>query len=563
MEIGIANAIPTFSGGLGVLAGDTLRSAADLGLPVLGVTLLYRAGYFRQTLDAAGAQHEAPEDWEPSDHLLPLTARATVEVEGETVHVRAWSYDLLGQSGHVVPIVLLDTDLPENREQYRRLTDTLYGGDRRYRLAQEIVLGVGGVRILRALGHHDLATYHMNEGHAALLTLALLRERLATGADAAAALSHVRRHCVFTTHTPVPAGHDQFDFDLARQVLGTKALNILENAGALGEDLNMTRLALAMSRFTNGVARRHGEVSRAMFPGHAVEAITNGVHSATWTAEPFRQLFDRWIPSWRRDPQALRQALDIPTAEVETAHRSAKLALVEAVRARTGATYRDDRFTICFARRATGYKRHPLLLSDPARLRRIAHHYGPIQIVYAGKAHPRDQEGKQMIERIHQLGAGLGSYVQVCFLPGYDMELGALMTAGGDIWMNTPRPPREASGTSGMKAAHNGVPMLSTVDGWWVEGLVEGVTGWAIGPTDAQSAETCTDEDAAESLYTKLEESVLPAWKDRERWSWIMRNCIALNASYFNTHRMVLEYETKAWKPEATLSKLAGHVTLA
>lgn len=548
MEVAADPGMPTYSGGLGVLAGDTLRSCADLKIPVVAISLLYARGYFEQHLDEWGNQHEQPVQWDPSRlaRLLPTTVR--VSIDGRSVVVQAWQYDITGLTGYVVPLLLLDTNVEENAAGDRELTSDLYGGDERYRLAQEIVLGIGGVKMLRALGYTHVERFHMNEGHAALLALELLRERKQTE-PAAWDFDGVRRACVFTTHTPVPAGHDQFSYELVKQMLGdTAPLDVLQMLG--GRDrLNMTLLALNMSTYVNGVAKRHGEVSQDMFPGYAIDSITNGVHSGTWTAPSFQQLFDRHIPGWKADPFALRHAISVPAQDIWAAHAQAKARLLEEVRKRTSLPFRDDVLTIGFARRATQYKRADLVLSVPGELVDISRTVGPIQLIFAGKAHPKDEPGKEIIRHVVQVAGQVKPEVQIAYLENYDLTLAQLLTTGVDLWLNTPLRPLEASGTSGMKAAHNGVPSLSVLDGWWVEGYIEGVTGWAIGSgsSDAVSQEGSGAQDARE-LYDKLRGVIAPLfYQDRERWSEIMRSTIAFNASFFNTHRMVQQYTANAY----------------
>jgi starch phosphorylase len=548
MEVAVDPGMPTYSGGLGVLAGDTLRSCADLKIPLVAVSLLYRRGYFEQHLDEWGNQREQPVQWDPSQfaRLLPLTVR--VSIEGRPVVVRAWQYDITGLTGYVVPVLLLDTNVEENAAGDRELTSDLYGGDERYRLAQEIVLGIGGVSMLRALGYNHIERFHMNEGHAALLAIELLRERKQTE-PAAWDFDGVRRDCIFTTHTPVPAGHDQFSYELVKQMLGdTTPLDVLQMLG--GRDrLNMTLLALNMSTYVNGVAKRHGEISQDMFPGYAIDSITNGVHSATWTAPSFQQLFERHIPGWKADPFALRHAISIPAQDIWAAHVQAKTRLLEEVRKRTSLPFRDDALTIGFARRVTQYKRAELVFSEPSQLLDMARTVGPIQFIFAGKAHPKDEPGKEIIRRIIHIAGQLKPEIPIAYLENYDLLLAKLLTSGVDLWLNTPLRPLEASGTSGMKAAHNGVPSLSVLDGWWVEGYIEGVTGWAIGrgSSDAASQEGSGAQDARE-LYDKLRGVITPLfYQDRERWSEIMRSTIAFNASFFNTHRMVQQYTANAY----------------
>jgi starch phosphorylase len=549
MEIALSPDMPTYSGGLGVLAGDTLRSCADLGVKVVAITLLHRKGYFRQRLDARGRQSEEPETW-PLERLLePLSARVSIDIEGRPVEIRGWRHTVTGADGAQVATHFLDTDLPENTPEDRRLTDSLYGGDERHRLRQEVVLGIGGIKMLRALGFQHLDRYHLNEGHPALAILALLEERHGdpprSHLELSARIEEIRRSCVFTTHTPVPAGHDKFPMDMARSVLGKRRVRWLATV-AEGNVLNMTNLALEGSHFVNGVAMRHGEVSKGMFPEYPIRSITNGIHPATWAAPSFSALFDHHIEDWRRDAHSLRYALGIPLEEIWEAHVRAKHALINRIHLETKATFDPEVLTLGFARRATAYKRAMLVLSDIERLARIAREEGPLQLVFAGKAHPRDTEGKKIIRRIFAARESLRGKVNVIYLPSYDMALGRLLCAGSDVWLNTPVPPLEASGTSGMKAALNGVPSLSVLDGWWIEGCVEGITGWAIGDDGAEAhhrEETPSDGRAADSLYEKLERTVIPCfYRDRHRFLETMRNAIALNASFFNTQRMVLQY---------------------
>lgn len=542
--------MPTYAGGLGVLAGDTLRAAADLRVPLAAVTLLHRKGYFHQRLDASGRQREEPVEWSPDDFLTELPQRATVTVEGRPVHLRAWRYEVRGVDGFTVPVYFLDADLPENAEPDRALTHHLYGGDARYRLAQEVLLGVGGVRMLRALGLDRLDRYHMNEGHASLLTLELLDEKLRTSGLKEArreTIDAVRRQCVFTTHTPVPAGHDVFSLDLVERVLGKRPeLRVFQDDFCCDGKLNLTHLALSLSHYVNGVAKRHGEVSRLMFPGVSVDAITNGVHPATWVAPPLAHLFDRYIPGWRRDSFSLRYAVGIPKEELWQAHQAAKRQLLQQVNRLTNAGLDQDICTLGFARRMTAYKRPDLLFTDLERLKQIAQATGAFQVVYAGKAHPQDHEGKELIRRVFQARDALRPAVKVAYLENYDLELAKRITAGVDVWLNTPQPPLEASGTSGMKAALNGVPSLSVLDGWWIEGHVEGVTGWAVGGQGALSAGDHRQD--AKAVYDKLEHAVLPLfYRERDRFVTMMRQAVALNGSFFNTHRMLHEYVVKAY----------------
>ncbi|HLS82377.1 MAG TPA: alpha-glucan family phosphorylase [Steroidobacter sp.] len=546
MEIALHSKIPTYSGGLGVLAGDTMRSAADLELRLVAVTLVSRRGYFRQEIDSAGWQIEHPEPWRPEDWATPLGAKIAVDIAGRPVWICAWLYVLQSQLGGRQPVLLLDTDLPENRPEDREITHYLYGGDDAYRLKQEIVLGIGGVRMLHALGFR-VPMYHMNEGHSALLgvellrTMAYPRDEVHSG-EAPYDLPRVRSRCRFTTHTPVEAGHDRFSYELVRGVLG-EPIDLKVIKALAGQDvLNMTRLALNLSEFVNGVAKSHARTSGRMFPGYQVHAVTNGVHPYTWAAESFRSLYDRYLQGWGHETELLMRAdCCLPDESVIEAHARCKAKLIESVRAKTGVTLDPDVPILGFSRRMTAYKRPDLLFSDLERLRSIARRRR-FQIVLAGKAHPRDGGGKQLIRELHSYIGALRGDVAAAYVPDYGMDLALEMVSGADVWINTPLRPLEASGTSGMKAALNGVPSLSVLDGWWVEGCIEGVTGWSIDAEDAS-------QDAA-ALYDKLEHVVLPLFYGQtpgETWVRVMKGAISKNASYFNSHRMMRRYSTEAY----------------
>jgi starch phosphorylase len=551
MEVGLDPDVPTYSGGLGVLAGDTLRSAADLHVPMTGISLLHRRGYFRQHLDDGGTQTESAAAWNPEDRLELSPKTATIQLEGREVTIRAWRYDVEGVTGHVIPVYFLDTDVEGNDAWDRTLTGQLYGGDLRYRLCQEVVLGVGGIAILQALGLPTDLQHHMNEGHSAFLTLALLKRHLGDRTLPEAKeedVEAVRSQCVFTTHTPVPAGHDKFPIDMVTQVLGEDSRATLERFGCVDDGkLNMTHLSLRFSRYINGVAMKHGEISRDMFPRFPINAITNGVHAITWTADTFARLFDRHIKEWRLDNVYLRHALQIPLDEIREHHLEAKRVLFDEVQQRTGIRLDESVFTIGYARRATLYKRAALIFEDMDRLRAISREVGEIQILFAGKAHPHDDPGKDMIRSIFQASKDLEADVTVIFLENYNMKLAKKLIPGVDLWLNTPRRPQEASGTSGMKAAMNGVPSLSVLDGWWVEGHQEGVTGWSFGECAGCGPDTPGE---VASLYDKLEKVIVPMFYQRpDDFAAVMRNSIALNGSFFNTQRMVLQYLTNAYFP--------------
>jgi len=548
MEIALEQGMPTYSGGLGVLAGDTVRSAADLKVPMVAVTLLYRKGYFYQRLDSNGMQTEEPVEWVVEDFLEEMPQRVKVSIEGRELSARAWRYEVAGIEGSRVQVYFLDTDLPENSEWDRGITNFLYGMDSHYRLCQEIVLGIGGVRMLRALGYESIERFHMNEGHASLLTLELIDEEVKRSGRSTFTqedINAVKRKCVFTTHTPVQAGHDQFPMDLVNRVLGRKEIYENEEVFCCEGALNMTFLALNLSHYVNGVGKKHGEISRHMFAGYTIEAITNGVHAATWASEPFSQLFDYYVQGWRQDNFSLRYGLSVPKEEIWKAHVLSKQRLIQYVNSETNAGLDIDVLTIGFARRAAAYKRADLIFSDIERLKHISAKAGPVQMVFAGKAHPQDHEGKALIKRIFEMKQALRKEVKIVYLEHYDIGLAKMMISGADLWLNTPQPPLEASGTSGMKAALNGVPSLSVLDGWWIEGCIEGITGWAIGGRGESPGDPAKD---AASLYDKLERVVIPMfYHERDSYTDIMRHAIALNGSFFNTHRMMEQYVLNAY----------------
>ncbi|PIO05677.1 alpha-glucan family phosphorylase, partial [Candidatus Woesearchaeota archaeon CG08_land_8_20_14_0_20_43_7] len=549
MEIGLDSRMPTYSGGLGILAGDTIKSCADLKVPIIVITLLNEKGYFYQKLDENGNQSESPFRWTPESFMTLQEQEIIVKVEGRDVKVKAWEYIVKGCTGYDVPVYFLDTNVEGNSDSDKGLTSHLYGGDLRYRLCQKLVLGVGGVRMIEALGYKSIRKYHMNEGHSSLLTLELLqntKKENETEFDKRYDINSVRKRCVFTTHTPVPAGHDQFPIDMVKSVITTE-LPIESDHFCHDGKLNMTLIGLNFSGYVNGVAKKHGEVSRSMFPNYPIDAITNGVHSATWVSEPFKKLYDNHMPGWTSDPFTLRYALSIPKYQMWLAHEETKKTLMDYINKHTNAGFDYHIFTIGFARRATAYKRPDLLFSDIEKLKQIAKDEGRIQIVYAGKAHPKDDNGKDLIRKIFQLRNSLGDRIKIVYLQNYDMEMGKMLTSGVDVWLNTPMRPREASGTSGMKAAHNGVPHFSVLDGWWLEGHVEDVTGWAIGPKPKGVATECEDGKDAEDLYKKLVQIIKMYYYDPENWRRIMRHVIAFNASFFNTHRMVQQYVLNAY----------------
>lgn len=540
MEIGFHEDIPSYSGGLGILAGDTLKGAADLGIPIVGVSLLYRHGFFKQLIDLEGNQIEQEDCWNISKYLTKRKESVIVKVQGRDVKVRVWEYLLKGQGGHVVPLYFLDTELKENDLFDTYISHHLYPKDKQILLNQEVVLGIGGVKILEAMGYSTFDNYHLNETHASLAILAL-QDKLGQG--------FVKKHLVFTTHTPISLGHERYSLDQLKNVLDTKYYQLLPQELFENNVLNMALLCLKNSNYANGVANKHKEISRKMYPGYKIDGVTNGVHTATWVSAHIQNLFDEYIPTWRQSALDLRHAIQIPSKEVFEAHKMAKSELLKVINSHLDNPknyFEKDIITIGFARRAATYKRHNLIFTDLPRLEEIAKNVGKLQFVFAGKAHPADEQGKIIIKQINELNSKISSNIKIIYLPNYYMKLSKLLVSGVDIWLNNPVAPMEASGTSGMKASLNGVPNFSILDGWWLEGHVEDLTGWAIGH-GCDNDEKCTEKDL-ESLYTKLEQKILPIfYHDKEKWANIQKHCIAINASYFSIHRMVMEYVTQAY----------------
>jgi starch phosphorylase len=551
MEIGLRDDIPTFSGGLGILAGDTIKSGADLDLPFVAITLIYHKGYFKQDIDEKGHQIELPVNWDPSEILTHTHEKVSVTIERRTVYIKSWVYFVKSLKGGEVPVIFLDASLPENCKEDRTLTDFLYGGDDNYRMKQEVILGIGGVRMLKKLGF-QIKKYHMNEGHAAFLTLELLHEfksKIESVWDESLIWNFeaVKELCVFTTHTPVGAGHDRFPYDLYRDIIGDYFPEKVIRGLAGEEHLNMTLLALNQSNDVNGVAKKHGEVSQNMFPGYKIKAITNGVHSYTWTSENFHKLYDKYLPGWANEPEIFVRVGLIPDKEVWNAHLETKKNLVDYINSISDCNMDYEMLTIGFARRFATYKRASLLFSDIDRLEKIAS--GKIQVVYAGKAHPKDEGGKKLIEDIFSYIQKLKGKIKIAFINNYNMEIALKIVSGVDVWLNNPIRPMEASGTSGMKAAHNGVLNFSVLDGWWIEGHIEGDTGWSIGPEPKEiKPDNNADKRDADDLYNKLENIIIPTYyQNRKKWINMMKSAIGKNAYYFNTHRMMRRYVTNAY----------------
>lgn len=552
MEFGLHSDVPTYAGGLGMLAADILRSCADLEIPAIGISLVYSQGFINQIINPDGSQNFELTGWQKKAFMKELPYKVSVQIEGRTVWIKAWEYRIVGCNGFSVPAYMLDTDLEENDKQDRQITRELYTADWHMRLAQEVVLGIGGVRMLRELGYHTIETYHMNEGHSALLTLELLREREYNDDD-------VRKSCVFTTHTPIAAGHDQFDYDLAYRVVGDMLpLHIKKIAGE--QSLNMTKLAFNMSHTSNAVSKKHQEVTKHLFPEQPIKHVTNGVHHITWISDIFKELYDKYIPDWKTHPEHLKKAVtDIPDKELWEKHQQNKRRLVNYINQYLtrlfsehfpidkNDLFEEDILTITYARRSVPYKRPLLIYRDLNRLLEIGH--GKLQIIHAGKCSPGDEFCLDSVDKIVDLSRDVRGKIRIAYLDNYNIELASLFTAGSDIWLNTPQRPLEASGTSGMKAALNGAINCSILDGWWIEACQhDPLSGWGFGCPSTEVEPAQTDKEDADDFYNKLEAEIIPAYyKNKEKWLERMKHSIAL-AAFFNTHRCVQEYSEKLWK---------------
>jgi len=529
MEIALEKDLKTYAGGLGVLAGDILRSASKKNFSMIGVTLLNKHGYFKQVINSTGKQEEFI-DRSNLKKLELLPGKMYLNIGFDKVLFKAWRYFLQHDNGLKIPIYFLDTDWPENREKHRRLCENLYPGDRRKKLKQAILLGRGGVKLLNKIGLDKISKIHLNEGHGALAAIELfLNSKQVSETDK---IKEIRKKLVFTTHTPIPAGHDVFFGEFLLKYQPDFPIHIKEVVE--NDTVNFTKLALFFSGYANGVSKKHGRVSRAMFPDFRIETITNGVESSFWSTPEMKILFDQFIPRWRENNCFLKKASIVPLGELKNAHRLAKKRLIKFIALKKKINFSEDVFTLTFARRFAPYKRPTLLLSDLDRLKKINKLAGPIQIIYAGKAHPDDEVGQTLISEVNKRIKKIFPEIKIVFLENYDLEMAKLLVSGSDVWLNNPALPNEASATSGMKAAHNGIPQISTFDGWWPEGYVKNKTGWTV--------------IEAEDLYKVLEEKVLPLYYQHpEKWLKMMRTTIARNASYFNTDRVLTDYIKKAY----------------
>ncbi|MGD0477961.1 MAG: alpha-glucan family phosphorylase [Nitrososphaerales archaeon] len=540
MEVGIDDQIPTYSGGLGVLAGDLAFSFSDFGLPATFITLLSRNGYASQRLDRERGQLDAPHPWDYARILSPTDARANVEVGGTVQRVGVWEYKIRGKAE--TSVLFLDTDFPENDKKVRDATERLYEGEIWQRMLQDIILGIGGYRILKALGR-NVDVYHLNESHAAFATIELLRD---AGSPEAA-----RRRCAFTTHTPIAAGNDVFPLAMVEEAL-SKYPWVDWTKESVDGSINLSRLAAKYSGVTNAVSLKHKYVAGSVLGFDNISYVTNGVYHKRWVHDELKRVYDRHLPGWQDSPSLLVRALGIPSVELAEARKAVKRTLVTMVNERTGLHFDEGALTISVAKRITSYKRNNMILSDPERLERIAGEKGGIQVIIAGKAHPRDDVAKSMLaDAIHeadQLNRG-SQKVKIAILENYGIEMAKLLVAGSDVWLNNPRRPLEACGTSGIKAAINGVLNFSVYDGWWLEGGIEGVNGWGIGRRlEWNDLSASIDGEDAGDMFRKLTDEIVPTYyNDRARWWNMSRMSIATVGPLFNSYRMVGDYVTKVY----------------
>lgn len=548
MEIALEDRLRSYAGGLGVLAGDILKSAADLSYKMVGVTILSDKGYFDQEI-IDGKQVSIPESDYDFSKLRRIDEVISVNIGDETVKVGAWEYLITGVDGSIVPVYFLDTNIEPNQGANKHITSFLYGGNNDYRLKQEIVLGIGGVKLLEKLGY-KLDKYHLNEGHNSLAAAYLCLQ--IEGVDIADKVNQNKERIVFTNHTPIKAGNDSFSLsDMTRYLPDFSELLSLYSDN--NSSVNMTKLGMSLAGFSSGVSKPHRKVLLEMFPGFKIGSINNGIDPNYWASDHMSKLFDKNISGWKKDNSLLAKAKKISLSDIASAHDHAKSSLISYVNDKAGVKLSESVFTIGFARRFAPYKRSGMILSDMDRLLGI-HKKMPIQIIYAGKAHPQDELGQKIISDILQKAKEYQEDIKIVFLEDYGISLAKLLVSGCDIWLNNPLPYLEASGTSGMKAAVNGVPQLSTKDGWWVEGYKRGKTGWSFGESVSHSESgsqeefiSSTEADAPE-MYSLLEDVILPIFYDNpKKWQKIMRSAIAINGSSFSSQNTVKGYAKRAY----------------
>lgn len=530
-EVGLNSNIKTYSGGLGILSGDTIKAMADLRVPFCAITLLYKKGFFKQEI-VENYQHEEEDNWEFQKYLTDTNKQISVNIVGEDIQIKIWKYEYKGCDGYKVPIYYLDSDLEENPLWAQSITTKLYQGNRLY---QEIILGIGGIRALEALGENQIEKYHMNEGHSSFLTLELYRKQGEQTGNWDE--KTIRDKCIFTTHTPVPAGHDKFEYheihDALRPETNLIPLQIKKLAGQ--ELLNTTKLAMSFSNHINAVSKKHCEVTKTMFPEYDIHYITNGIHVSTWAHEKMKNLYDKYLYGWQKDNENLKHAVKIPDQELLFAHNQAKSELIDYVNENniTNAKLEKDVLTLGFARRFVKYKEADFIFENLDRLKNLK---GKVQFIFAGKSHINDGLGKSIMQKVIQHAKELNGEIEIAFLENYNIDMAKKLISGCDLWLNMPIPPNEASGTSGMKASANGCLHFSRLDGWAIESFEKNGGGFPI-----------TDKA---DFYNLLEYKIIPKYYCNQTSLWVTEIKLAISnaASYFNTHRMAKEYIELAYK---------------
>ena len=549
MECAVDSRIPTYSGGLGILAGDTLQSFADLDVPAVGITLLWKNGFIEQKLSNAGAQLDSVQEWDIEKYMQPVNAKIKIPLGDKDITIIAYKYTIESTKGdNEIDVYFLSPDCPENDDETRKICDRLYIEGGLTRLKQEIILGIGGYEMLKAIKFKPFL-YHINESHSAFLIASLMKD--------INDLSRVKSRVVFTTHTPIPAAFDKFEMkDVAsmlsrycdKQVLYEIYQEKLED----NDELNLSWLAIKNAKNVVAVSRKHKFVSESIFEGYKIKYVTNGIHHVKWASPHHKMLYAKYLKGWEEDPDLLRGAACIPDSEFAQAHILSKEILIEMINSENDASFIPENFTIAMAKRVTHYKRNNLILTNPDKLIEIAERKGNIQIVFAGKAHPADPDGKFIIKSIHdstQYILSKTKKIKIAFLENYNIHMANMILSGVDLWLNNPVRPLEASGTSGMKASLNGVPNFSVLDGWWLEACMEGINGWGIGPRPAWSdLSYSSDMQDLNDIYGKLEFNILDLYyKNFADYLKIMKMAVSSIAPYFNTHRMVSEYVTELY----------------
>lgn len=539
LEIFLETDIPTYAGGLGILIGDLLRSSADLEYSSVAVSLAYNGRQFDQSVKSDGTQVFSRPNWQKSDQIIRLPNKVQIYIQETPIWVSCWRYDFVSLNGFTIPIFLLDTDLPENPNWAKNIVEGLYTDQPEMRLSQEILLGIGGVKMLRELGYNEVNNYHLHEGHAAFVPLALMYEGLSQ--------DQVRQICSFTTHTPVAEGQEKFDYDLVNKFANHY---LPQNIRSLATEnlFSMTHLCLNTSKSSFAVSKRHQEVSSHLYPDHRIRHVTNGIHHRNWISPSFQDLYSNHLPTWMNHPSVFTNAVQkIPDGAIWAAHVESKTRLLEYLHRQLPDSGFDlETLTIVIARRPVTYKRPLLLYHNLHRLIQIGE--GKIQIIQCGKSHPADEFGQELVKNLVFTAQRLKGTLRIAYLENYSPKIARLVVSGGDVWLNTPRRPFEASGTSGMKAATNGLLNFSILDGWWIEGFSsDPLSGFTIGPLDENVDSRNDDDSDSEDLYNKLEKDIIPMYYNR-RSEWIsrMKHAVTLGA-VFNTHRCIEEYIQKTW----------------